>query len=77
MLLEIYDKHSMVHPDHIKVIDQQLQKYGSKVPEDFLDEKEHALPNVLRLALGEGSYKVDLVQINKIGNHEFSLNYSR
>ena len=67
----------MVHPDHIKVIDQQLQKYGSKVPKDFLDRNEHALGNVLRLALGQGSYKVDLVQINKIGNHEFSLNYSR
>lgn|GEM_PF-4525549 len=73
----IYNEHSMIHPDHIEVIDQKLQEHGSKVPEEFLDEKEHALPNVLRLALGEGSYRVDLAQINKIGNYEFSLNYSR
>ncbi len=73
----IYNEHSMIHPDHIEVIDQKLQEHGSKVPEDFLDGQEHALVNVLRLALGKGSYKVDLVQINKIGNHEFSLNYSQ
>ncbi len=68
----------MIHPDHIKVIDQQLQKYGSKVSDDFLNsDKAHALGNVLSLALGEGSYGVDLADINAIGNHEFSLNYSR
>ena len=68
----------MIHPDHIKVINQQLQQYGSKVSDDFLKSDEaHALGNVLSLALGEGSYRVDLADINAIGNHEFSLNYSR
>ena len=67
----------MIHPDHIEVIDQKLQEYGSKVPEEFLKGKAHALGNVLSLTLGEGSYRVDLADINAIGNHEFSLNYSR
>ena len=68
----------MVNPEHIQVINQQLQKHGSKVPEDFLKiDEAHALGNVLSLAIGEGCYKVDLAEINKIGNHEFSLNYSR
>ena len=38
----------MIHPDHIEVIDQKLQEYGSKVPEDFLDRNEHALGNTIK-----------------------------
>ena len=50
ILLVIYNEHSMIHSDHIKVIDQKLQEYGSKVPEDFLDRNKHALGNILSRA---------------------------
>jgi len=66
--MAIYNENSMVEPEHIKEIDKQLKKLGSKVPEELLkDSTQHSLANVLQLACGGGKYKVEtLSEINKI-----------
>ena len=71
----IYDKQSMVSSAHIKVIDEQLKNFGSKVPDGVLkDEHEHALANVLYLACGKGAFgNISLNDIKSIGNQEFNL----
>ena len=70
-----YDQQTMVLPAHIKVINQQLINFGSKVPEHLVDDnQEHVLANVLHLALGQGTFgNVSLNDIESIGNQEFNL----
>lgn len=63
----------MVSPKHIKIIDEQLQKFGSKVSDTCLDGEEHALANVLWLACGESTYGISLEKINSIRNANFQL----
>lgn len=71
---EVYVNGSMVKPEHIKEINKQLKKIGSKVPDNFLDDKEHILANILQLACGSGSFGVASIEdINKIGTDEFGL----
>ena len=74
----IYDEKSMVEPEHIKEIDKQLKKLGSKVPEELLkDGGQHSLANVLQLACGGGTYGVSsLDSLNNIENAEFGIKCS-
>ena len=72
-----YTKEDMVSPAHIKVIADQLKKFGSKVPNEVLkDGQEHTLANVLRLECCKETFRnVSLKDINSIGNQEFNLSY--
>jgi hypothetical protein len=47
-----------------------------KVDDRFLDGKEHALLNILHLAMGDGTYKIPLEDINKIATSQFQINLS-
>ena len=76
--MKIYNTHCMVAPEHIIVINKELEKIGSKVENSesryFLDGHEHLLENVLSLALGSGSFgNVPKSKINKIGNNDFQI----
>lgn len=74
--MEIYDRNLMIIPKHIKEIDKQLRKLGSKVEESLVkDNESHILSNVLNLACSGGSYGLSLEQINSICNSEFKLDY--
>jgi len=73
--IEIYTNQSMVKPEHIKEIDNQLKNMGSKVPKELVeDKKEHSLANILQLACGAGSFSVKSEKINSIKTNEFELN---
>jgi hypothetical protein len=75
--ISTYEESSMVEPEHIKEIDKQLKKLGSKVEEKCLDGEKHALARVLNLACGGGKYGLSsLNAINTIGNDEFSIKYT-
>lgn len=74
--METYNKHSMVKSYHIEEIDNQLKNFGSKVPEIFLGgDENHALSNLLQLALGNGTYGISLGNINKIMTIDFEIRY--
>ena len=74
----IYTKTSIaINTQHIIEINKQLIELGSKVDDRFLDGKEHALLNILHLAMGGGgTYKVPLEDINKIVTNQFQINLS-
>lgn len=74
--MKIYNKHSMVSSKHIREIEKQLKKLGSKVDEQFMDGKEHTLENVLFYALGTGTYGVTVDSINAIKTTDFEINLS-
>lgn len=74
--MKIYDRDEMIRAEHIKEIDKQLKKLGSKVDEKLLDGEAHILSNVLNLACSGGSYGLSLNKINSIGNNEFQLYYN-
>ena len=69
----IYYDENMVNAKDIIEIDMQLKKFGSKVPENYLDGKEHVLVNILHLACGGSSFVISLKDINSIGNNGFSI----
>ncbi len=66
----------MVKSDDITEINKQLQKLGSKVPNNCLDGQEHALANILYLACGGGTFGISLSDINNIQNNNFSIDRS-
>lgn len=69
-----YKETTMVLPEHIKEIDKQLKKLGSKVEERFLDGEEHVLANVLNLACGSGTFGISSLDVlNSIGDVTFSI----
>ncbi|WP_157760828.1 hypothetical protein [Hydrogenovibrio halophilus] len=69
-----YTETSMVKPEHIRIIDEQLKDLGSKVQDSCLDGQEHSLANVLHLACGGGSFEVSSLEtLNGIGNSHFSI----
>lgn len=75
--MTIYTKTSMViNAQHIIEINKQLIELDSKVDDRFLDGKEHALLNILHLAMGDGTYKIPLEDINKIATNQFQINLS-
>jgi hypothetical protein len=63
----------MIKTKDIVEIHKQLQKLGSKVSDNCLDGKEHALANILHLACGGGTFGVSLNDINDIKNNNFSI----
>jgi hypothetical protein len=63
----------MVKPQHIKEIDKQLRIHNSKVDEQFIDNQEHALFNILYLACSQRNYGVKHDMIANIKTSEFSL----
>lgn len=70
-----YKKESMVEARDIIVIHKQLRKYGSKVKDQFLDGKAHALVNILYTACNEGACRVSRRVINSIKGRGFKINY--
>jgi len=73
----IYDRNILVNAKHIKEINRQLCKLGSKVEEKLVnDGNSHALLNVLSLACGGGSFGISLSKINSIENEEFKIDCS-
>ena len=68
-----YYNTDMVKANDIIKINKQLQKLGSKVPDNCLDGKDHILANILHLACGGGTFGVSLNDINKIQDSSFSI----
>ena len=67
----------MVKYEHIVEINKQLLKYGSKVNEKLLkDKQKHGLSNILNLACSGGVFGIPLSKINSIENSEFQIDYS-
>lgn len=77
-----YDEKSMVSKEHANIIAEKLKSLGSKVSKQIegdleKDSKEiYLLANLLYLACGGGSYKLDLAQIMSINNDEFCIEES-
>lgn len=70
-----YKKESMVRAQDIIEIHKQLRKYGSRVKEQFLDGRAHALVNILYSACNEGACRVSRKVINSIKSRSFKINY--
>lgn len=75
LAMVIYKNQSMVQAKDIAEINSQLRKYGSKVKEQFLDGKAHALANILYNACNEKANKVSRKVINSIKGNNFKINY--
>lgn len=78
----IYNENSMVTKEHAKLIADKLgtlkSKVSKKIEEDLKKGKkdEYALANLLSLACGDGTYKLEIDQIMSINNNQFSINES-
>lgn len=73
--MRVYTRNSMVNIEHVKVIIRKLRDLGSDVPKDLIENKTHALSNILHLATGNGAYKLPIEQINKIEGSDFTINW--
>jgi len=73
MVMDTYTKQSMVKQKHINQIERQLIKLGSALPQGFDKTKDRALGNILKLATGDGTYKLSPELINKISSEEFEI----
>jgi len=71
-----YTKTSMVKKEHVKFIESELKKLGSKLADNITKEKEHSLADLLYLACGGGAFGISLADINSIGNNEFNIKCS-
>ena len=72
----IYNENSMVKKEHVKFIESELTKLGSKVANNINLEKDHSLANLLSLACGGGKFGISLKDINSICNDEFKIECS-
>lgn len=72
----------MVKKEHAKVIADKLGSLGSKVSEHIKEElkenkeDKYALANLLFLACGGSTYKLEIDQIKSINNDQFSIKES-
>lgn len=72
--MQDYVGSQMVKKEHVKVIDSELRKRGSKIPEGMSLDEDRSLANLLSLACGGGAYALSVEEIVSIGNNEFSIN---
>jgi hypothetical protein len=63
----------MVKQKHINEIERQLIKLGSALPQGIDNAKDRALGNILKLATGDGQYKLSPELINKISSDKFEF----
>jgi len=63
----------MVKSEHIKVIAIELEKLGSKLPENLDMDSDHSLANILSLACGGGSYQIEPEKLIQIRTEEFAF----
>ena len=71
--MQVYAYTQMVKQEHVKIIEKELRKRGSKIPKAMSLAKDHSLANLLSLACG-GKYALKIEDIVSIGNSEFSIN---
>lgn len=72
--MQVYTYTQMVKQEHVKIIEKELRKRGSKTPKAMSLAKDHSLANLLSLACGGGKYALKIEDIVSIGNSEFSIN---
>lgn len=70
-----YKDTDMIKQKHAKIIEKELIKLGSKIPEEMNLNlyKKHSLAQLLRLACGGGTYALKSEDIASIRNSEFSI----
>jgi hypothetical protein len=68
-----YTNTSMVKKEHINEIERQLIKLGSALPQGIDNAENRALRNILRLATGDGLYKLSPELINTISSKKFGF----
>lgn len=80
--MEIYNEKSMVKKEHAKLIAEKLYSLGSKISEHIEEdlkenkEKQYALANLLSLACGGSTHKLEIDQIKSINNDQFYIEES-